>query len=155
MQGDRTKIVQVISNLVNNAVKFTPEGGAIEIRARDRGPLVEVEVTDSGVGIAEDQIPHLFEKFTQFHTEEGAASSIGLGLYIVHKILEGHGQSIQVESRPGEGSTFTFTLGKGSRIAKAESLDIIVAEPVSRVEMSPRSAKPRHDGNAEGQAERE
>lgn len=128
VQGDRTKIMQVINNLVNNAVKFTPEGGAIEIRARDRGALVEVEVTDSGVGMAEDQVPHLFEKFTQFHTQEGAASSIGLGLYIVQKILEGHGQTIRVESRPGEGSTFTFTLAKGLRALKAESLDTLDSE---------------------------
>lgn len=128
VQGDRTKIVQVVTNLANNAVKFTPEGGAIEIRARDRGTLVEVEFTDTGAGIAEDQIPHLFEKFTQFHTQEGAASSIGLGLYIVHKILEGHGQTIHVESRPHQGSTFTFTLGKALRTARAETLDSLVPE---------------------------
>jgi signal transduction histidine kinase len=134
VQGDRMKMVQVLSNLVNNAVKFTPEGGAIEIRARDRGPLVSVEVTDSGVGISEDQLPHLFEKFTQFHTQEGAASSIGLGLYIVNKILEGHGQTIRVESAPGEGSTFTFTLAKSERIAKAESLDTIEGPPRARGE---------------------
>lgn len=125
VQGDRTKITQVVGNLANNAVKFTPEGGAIEIRARDRGALVEVEVADSGVGISSEQIPHLFEKFTQFHTQEGAASSIGLGLYIVQKILEGHGQAIRVESRPNQGSTFTFTLTKASRVARAESLDTL------------------------------
>lgn len=123
VQGDRTKITQVVSNLVMNAIKFTPEGGAIEIRARDRGATVEVEVTDTGVGMAPDQISLLFEKFTQFHTQEGATSSIGLGLYIVRKILEGHGQTIRVESRQGEGSTFTFTLAKTAWAGKAESLE--------------------------------
>ncbi|NDD28002.1 MAG: HAMP domain-containing protein [Proteobacteria bacterium] len=123
--GDRTKIVRVLTNLLNNAVKFTPEGGAIEIRARDRASMAEIEVTDSGVGIAEDQIPHLFEKFTQFHTEEGAASSIGLGLYIVHKILEGHGQGIQVVSSPGRGTTFTFSLPKAVATARVESLETL------------------------------
>ena len=123
VSGDSTKITQVVLNLVNNALKFTPEGGTIEVRARDRGAFVEVEVADTGQGIAPEQIPHLFEKFTQFHTQEGASSSIGLGLYIVKKILEGHGQGIRVTSTPGQGSAFIFTLAKGSQAGKAESLD--------------------------------
>lgn len=128
--GDRTKIAQVIANLLNNAVKFTPEGGAIDLRTRDRGTHVEVSVTDTGTGIAPDQVPHLFKKFTQFHTVDGATSSIGLGLYIVGKILEGHGQTIRVDSAPGHGSVFTFTLAKGSHPRNAESLDLL-ADAVS------------------------
>lgn len=128
VRGDRSKIAQVFSNLLNNSVKFTPIGGKISLRARDRGSHVEVTVTDNGTGISPDQLPHLFEKFTQFHTVEGATSGIGLGLYIVGKILEGHGQTIRVESVLDEGSTFTFTLAKGTRGARAESLEVLAGE---------------------------
>jgi signal transduction histidine kinase len=123
VRGDRTKIAQVINNLLGNAVKFTPDDGVVEVRARDRGTQVEVSVSDTGPGIAAEQMSSLFEKFTQFHTVEGASSGIGLGLYIVRKILEGHGQTIRVVSNPGQGSTFYFTLAKGTRAGQAESLD--------------------------------
>ena len=113
--GDAVRIDQVFSNLVGNAIKFTPSGGTIVVRARRIGRLVHFSVTDDGPGIAADQLPHIFERHWQARsaTHDGA----GLGLAITKGIVEAHGGSIQVASSE-QGTTFTFTLpvatGSGS-----------------------------------------
>jgi signal transduction histidine kinase len=109
--GDERKIKQILLNLLSNAVKFTPEGGRIGINARQADGSVEISVIDSGIGIAPEDQPKIFEEFRQVgsdyaHKGEGT----GLGLTLAKKFVELHGGRIWVESEVGKGSKFTFTL---------------------------------------------
>jgi signal transduction histidine kinase len=109
--GDERKIKQILLNLLSNAVKFTPEGGRIRIDARQSDGSVEISVSDTGIGIAPDDLPKIFEEFRQVgsdyaHKVEGT----GLGLTLAKKFVELHGGKIWVTSEAGKGSTFTFTL---------------------------------------------
>jgi signal transduction histidine kinase len=109
--GDRDRLVQVVSNLVNNAVKYSPDGGTVTLASRTEGDFALISVTDTGVGIPPDEIGHVFERFRRVRS--GAAQSIpgtGLGLTIVKQIVEMHGGKIWVESAVGHGSAFHFTL---------------------------------------------
>jgi PAS domain S-box-containing protein len=109
--GDRDRLVQVVSNLVNNAVKYSPDGGTVTLSSRSEGGFALVSVADTGVGIPPDEIGHVFERFRRVRS--GAAQSIpgtGLGLTIVKQIVEMHGGKIWVESAVGHGSAFHFTL---------------------------------------------
>jgi signal transduction histidine kinase len=105
---DRHRLHQVLSNVIGNAIKFTPRGGTITLRGAVVGKELRVAVTDSGPGIPAEQLPHIFSQFWQ-----GARSDrrgIGLGLAISKGIVEAHGGRIWVESTLGSGSTFYFTL---------------------------------------------
>jgi signal transduction histidine kinase len=106
---DRERIVQVLSNLVGNAIKFTPRGGHIRIRAEHWGDMVRVSVTDDGPGIASEQVPRIFDRYWHLAQRESRHGA-GLGLYIAKGIIENHGGRIWVESTVGRGSTFFFTL---------------------------------------------
>jgi PAS domain S-box-containing protein len=109
--GDRDRLVQVVSNLVNNAVKYSPDGGMVTLSTRADGGFVLVSVADTGLGIPPDEIGHVFERFRRVRS--GAAQSIpgtGLGLTIVKQIVEMHGGKIWVESAVGHGSAFHFTV---------------------------------------------
>jgi signal transduction histidine kinase len=113
--GDERKIKQILLNLLSNAVKFTPEGGRIGINARQTDGSVEISVSDTGIGIAAEDQPKIFEEFRQVgadyaHKSEGT----GLGLTLAKKFVELHGGKIWVESEVGKGSTFTFTLPERS-----------------------------------------
>jgi signal transduction histidine kinase/putative methionine-R-sulfoxide reductase with GAF domain len=113
--GDERKIKQVLLNLLSNAVKFTPEGGWIGISARQADGSVEISVSDTGIGIAPEDQPKIFEEFRQVgsdysHKTEGT----GLGLTLAKKLVELHGGKIWVESEVGKGSTFSFTLPERS-----------------------------------------
>jgi PAS domain S-box-containing protein len=111
INGDEAKLLQVLSNLVGNALKFTPAGGAVRISARPAGKMVAISVSDTGVGIRKAELPHLFEKFKTFRTDgDRRARGSGLGLYIARAIVEAHGGTITVESEQGKGSTFKFTV---------------------------------------------
>ncbi len=112
--GDRLKLGRVLNNLVVNALRHSEKEVRVEIRQQGEG-VVEFAVVDQGAGIPEEHIPLLFEKFKHFPSESGPSSGMGLGLYIVRKILEGHGSSIAVSSRVGEGSRFCFALQGGRR----------------------------------------
>jgi signal transduction histidine kinase len=107
--ADRERVLQVMSNLIGNAVKFTPEGGRISVSAARDADDVRVSVSDSGPGIAPEHVPHLFEQFWQVETglRRGGA---GLGLYIAKGIVEAHAGRLWVESEPGRGANFQFTL---------------------------------------------
>jgi two-component system, OmpR family, sensor histidine kinase VicK len=109
--GDRDRLIQVVSNLVNNAVKYSPEGGTVTLTSRVEGKYALISVTDTGIGIPADEIGHVFERFRRVRS--GAAQSIpgtGLGLTIVKQIVEMHGGKIWVESAVGHGSSFHFTI---------------------------------------------
>ncbi len=105
--ADREKIKEVLSNLLGNAIKFVPEQGSIMLRGTYEEGKIHISVSDTGKGIQEDEIPRLFEKFAQ---ARGEKRGTGLGLYIIKKIIEAHGQTISVNSTPGRGTLFTFTL---------------------------------------------
>jgi signal transduction histidine kinase len=101
-------MLQVFSNLVGNAVKFTPEHGTITVRAVEEEGGVHFSVTDTGPGIPESELPHLFERYWQAKKTSGTGA--GLGLYIAQGIIGAHGGRIWVESKVGQGTTFHFTL---------------------------------------------
>jgi len=100
----------VLLNLLSNALKFTPEGGRIDVRATLNDGLVEVSVTDTGVGIAPEDQETIFEEFRQVGTAATKVEGTGLGLALSRKFVELHGGRIWVKSEVGRGSTFTFTL---------------------------------------------
>jgi signal transduction histidine kinase len=110
LHGDRDRLIQVVINLISNAVKFTPQG-TITCQARREGRFVVVSVRDSGIGIAPEDQPKVFEKFKQVgDTLTDKPQGTGLGLPICKEIIEHHGGQIWVESEPGKGSTFYFNL---------------------------------------------
>jgi two-component system sensor histidine kinase BaeS len=109
--ADAEKITQVISNLLSNAVKYTPDGGRIAVRIEGEKDRVRVLVTDSGVGIDPEDIPHLFRKFYQAkNTGKARTKGTGIGLALVRAIVDGHGGTVRVESEIGKGSTFIVEL---------------------------------------------
>jgi signal transduction histidine kinase len=105
---DRERVLQILSNLVGNAIKFTPEGGSICVEARSVGDEGWFSVRDTGQGIPEDELPHVFDRFWQGRKKSHAG--IGLGLSIVKGLVEAHGGRLWVESKLGAGTTFFFTL---------------------------------------------
>lgn len=112
VQADGNRILQVVSNLVTKAVKFTPSDGRIAVDLRRFGDEVQISVSDTGIGIDRDSLPHIFERFMQV---EGASTrtqtGLGLGLAVAKQIVEMHGGSIRVESRDaGQGATFIVSL---------------------------------------------
>ncbi len=106
--ADRGRVLQVFSNLIGNAIKFTPPGGTITVGARQEGAAVRFSVSDTGVGIPPAQLSHVFDRFWQ--GADGDRRGAGLGLAIVRGIVEAHGGRIEARSEPGEGSEFAFTL---------------------------------------------
>jgi len=110
---DEEKIRRVLTNLIGNAVKFTPAGGTIRMRLEDGRDQVRVCIEDTGKGIPPERLPELFNEFTQLGKDDNARGS-GLGLSICKKIIESHQGRIWAESRLGEGSCFSFTLPKPS-----------------------------------------
>jgi two-component system sensor histidine kinase VicK len=101
----------VLRNLISNAIKFNKEGGEIIIEARERGNMVEVCVSDTGIGIPEDRLDKIFERFYQVDSSPSRRyGGTGLGLAIVKETVEAHGGRITVESKLGKGSRFCFTL---------------------------------------------
>ncbi|HEY0094148.1 MAG TPA: ATP-binding protein, partial [Archangium sp.] len=108
VRADRERVLQVLSNLVGNAIKFTASGGTVTLRARKVDGLVRISVKDNGPGIPPEDVPHLFERFWRASgvNERGT----GLGLSIVKSVVEAHGGTLWVETQVGVGSTFFFTL---------------------------------------------
>jgi signal transduction histidine kinase len=111
VRGDHDRLIQVVANLVNNAVKYSPDGGLVTLSSQIEGDFALISVTDTGIGIPADEIGHVFERFRRVRS--GAGQSIpgtGLGLTIVKQIVEMHGGKIWVESAVGHGSAFHITL---------------------------------------------
>jgi two-component system, OmpR family, phosphate regulon sensor histidine kinase PhoR len=111
LRADGQKLHQVMINLLNNAISYTPEGGSITVEARPVSEGVEVSVIDNGIGIPPADLPRIFERF--YRVDKGRSRELGgtgLGLSIVKHIVEAHGGQVRVESKPGKGSRFTFFL---------------------------------------------
>lgn len=117
IRGDKIRIEQILINITSNAIKYTPDGGRISLRLHDLGDRAEVTVTDNGVGIPEEDIPHLFERF--YRVEKARSSDkggTGLGLAIAKEFAAAHGGDIRVSSIVGKGTTFTVTLPKQGKL---------------------------------------
>ena len=110
IHADPERLFQVLSNLIGNAIKFTPADGKIGVAAMSNGDEIVFSVRDSGKGIAPEQLPHIFERY--WTAKEGNAAGTGLGLYISQGIIKAHGGQLLAESKPGEGSEFRFTVPK-------------------------------------------
>ena len=105
--GLMTRLVQ---NLVENACKYTPEGGAVRVSLDAEGGKLRLTVADTGIGISKRDLPHIYERFWQADPSRGADKGSGLGLAMVKQIAEAHGGTLSVVSEPGQGSEFTFTM---------------------------------------------
>jgi signal transduction histidine kinase len=102
---------EVFANLMDNAVKYTPEHGTVTVRTRAEGPRVAVEIIDTGVGIPADKVPTLFQKFNRIQNPlSGREFGTGLGLYFARSVVELHRGTIEVESVPEKGTTFRVSL---------------------------------------------
>jgi signal transduction histidine kinase len=111
VKADRRRIAQVVGNLLTNALRHTPQGGCVTLSATAAEDAVEVSVSDTGAGIPADDLPYIFERFWRGEKSRSrAGGGSGLGLAIAKQLVEAHGGSIGVESVPGEGSVFRFTL---------------------------------------------
>jgi PAS domain S-box-containing protein len=107
---DRDRIVQVLINLLGNAIKFTPKGGKASLNIQHQNEELVISVSDTGVGIPKNELPRIFESFYRAENQREEVQGTGLGLSIVHKIVMRHGGRIEVESEVGKGSTFTVFL---------------------------------------------
>ena len=111
IRADRDQLELVLANLVGNAFKYSPNGGRITVQARRQPDGVLLHVSDEGLGISAEQVPHIFEKFFRGDAaKEGRVAGTGLGLYICKSLVEAHGGQIWVESTPGRGSTFSLLI---------------------------------------------
>lgn len=108
VQADPERLFQVLSNLIGNAIKFTPKMGTIGVAAMSNGAEIVFTVRDSGEGIPPEQLPHIFERY--WTVKEGNPTGTGLGLYISQGIIKAHGGELAAQSRVGEGSEFRFTV---------------------------------------------
>jgi PAS domain S-box-containing protein len=142
--GDRTRLVQVIANLLNNAAKYTPQNGEITLAVQADGGFVDIAVIDNGIGIDALLLPHIFELFTQAErTPDRAQGGLGIGLALVKTMVALHGGSVTADSAgPGTGSTFTIRLpaitqglkeriegaAREGRLSSPASLDIMIVD---------------------------
>jgi two-component system phosphate regulon sensor histidine kinase PhoR len=111
VDGNAQRLEQVFTNLLENAIKYTPSGGKIDVRVRPAPNVVRVDVTDNGIGIPAASIPRVFERFYRVdRSRSREMGGTGLGLAIVKHVVRAHGGQVEVESVEGRGSTFTITL---------------------------------------------
>lgn len=108
--ADPRRVLQVLGNLLSNALKFTPEGGTVNCTAQRDGEFVRFSVIDTGPGIPAEELPRLFDRFYQTRDNDQKRKGLGLGLSICKGLVAAHGGRIWVESMPGVGSAFNFTL---------------------------------------------
>jgi PAS domain S-box-containing protein len=128
---DRQRIEQVMTNLLSNAMKYTPAGGRIDVEVKRDGGHVRIVVRDTGNGIAPGMLPHIFEMYTQERNYSSSRSGLGLGLYIVKQLVELHDGSVSAESEgEGRGATFTVLLPLHDEVVAAPS-ELAVEPPVA------------------------
>jgi signal transduction histidine kinase len=111
VKADKNRLVQIIVNLLNNAISYTPDGGKVEISAKPLKGFVEVEISDTGIGIPEKDIPHIFERFYRGDKSRSRETGgTGIGLAIVKELVQAQGGEISVKSDEGRGTAFRFTI---------------------------------------------
>jgi two-component system phosphate regulon sensor histidine kinase PhoR len=107
--GDADKFDQIMTNLVSNAIKYSPSGGTVTVNIKSEGDTLTVAVSDEGIGIPEDKLSRVFEKFERVDDRDTRqAGGTGIGLFLVKHLVERHDGEVWVKSDPGQGSTFTF-----------------------------------------------
>jgi signal transduction histidine kinase len=131
VDGDPVRLAQIFSNLLNNAAKYTEPGGRIELRMQTQDGRVQVVVSDTGIGIAPDLLPRMFELFMQAsHPSEAEHQGLGIGLFLVRGLVQMHGGTIAAESAGlGQGSRFTVSLPRVSAAMPAETQAATVQAP--------------------------
>jgi signal transduction histidine kinase len=115
LEADRDKIKQILLNLLSNAIKYNRPNGTVILQGDFTEDEISVTVQDTGLGIPEDSIPHLFQKFYRVREHEGKASGTGLGLSICKQIIQGHSGRIEVKSKLGVGTSFNMFLPRSPR----------------------------------------
>jgi signal transduction histidine kinase/ActR/RegA family two-component response regulator len=130
LDADATRLAQVVSNLLNNAARYTQRGGRIGLTARRDGAMVVIEVTDTGVGIARESLEAAFEMFTQVgRSRERAQGGLGIGLSLVRRLVELHGGTVSAASAgPGQGSTFTVRLPLAGAQVPAQAAGVAASD---------------------------
>jgi signal transduction histidine kinase len=124
LRFDRERIVQLLTNLIGNALKFTPRGGAVSVRLADDVEQATIDVRDTGAGIPADELPRVFERFYRgTNTGEARASGSGLGMAIVRSIVEMHGGEIDISSVVGQGTVVRITLPRSPAKVSETSRD--------------------------------
>jgi two-component system, sensor histidine kinase and response regulator len=123
IEGDELTLVEALGNIIGNAVKYTHMGGHVSVRASEENGHVQITVADDGVGIAQEDLPYLFDDFFVGKIRPGGERSSGVGLAVTQRIIKAHDGNITVDSTPGKGSTFTIQLpkiGRGKTVLKRE-----------------------------------
>ena len=115
LEADRDKMKQVLLNLLSNAIKYNRPNGTVMLRAEAAENEMTLFIQDTGLGIPDESLPHLFEKFYRVREHETRASGTGLGLSICKQIIHGHGGRIEVKSKIGVGTVFSLILPRNSR----------------------------------------
>ena len=129
VHGDRDRLEQVLGNLLENAVKYSPEGSDVTVTVDDKGDALVTAVCDRGIGIPTDELAQVFERFHRGrHVSSTNYGGLGLGLYITKQIIERHGGTIWVESKEGHGTTFSFSLPASEEPANAPDVPQAMAQ---------------------------
>ena len=115
--ADRASLSEVLGNLIDNAIKYSNEGGAVNVTAKINGDFVDISIQDNGIGMPESVVSQLFQKFYRSHRSRETVAGTGIGLYISKAIVESHGGTISVRSQDGHGSTFTVSIPIYSTVA--------------------------------------
>jgi signal transduction histidine kinase len=111
VEGDALRLIQVLQNLVQNAIKYSPAGGEVQVHVERRDATARVAVSDEGIGIPQAELPQLFHRFYRAsNVDERRISGLGVGLYVVKELVTLHGGTVDVVSAEGRGSTFIITL---------------------------------------------
>jgi NtrC-family two-component system sensor histidine kinase KinB len=124
VNGDRRALRSIMDNLMTNAVRYTPENGTILLQAKEQEDKVQFIVRDSGRGIEAERLPGIFGRFSAGDKSQDAGQGTGLGLALVHRLVELLGGQISVESRLGHGATFTFTLPVATTVATRHPIEV-------------------------------
>jgi PAS domain S-box-containing protein len=131
LRGDRVRLKQVLYNLLSNAIKFTPPGGEVKVEAHQKHAFTYISVTDTGVGIRSEDQGKIFEEFRQVgDSSKGIKEGTGLGLAITSRIVTLHGGEIWVESEPGKGSRFTFTMPSSAQQSRPSGPEVVTDHPL-------------------------
>jgi two-component system heavy metal sensor histidine kinase CusS len=120
IEADRIQVERLLNNLLSNAVKYTPSGGKVTARVKQRDMETILEVEDTGMGISPDHLPHIFDRFYRVPGASKEKQGLGLGLSFVAWIVKAHGGSIHADSTPGKGTRFTINLPASQKTGLGE-----------------------------------